>query len=218
MKKFSRLAFFDFDGTLTDGSEFVYEELCKAGAIDYVRAKQNFQDCRDGKMTYEDLVARDVAGFQVAGMTKQKMLDAMSRIRIMIGARETLEALRNKGFGLFIISGGINVLVEKVFPDYKTLFEDIFINDYQFDIAGHLVKGIATPYDFHHKATCIKATATRYDVPLSQTIFTGDNFNDVEAAQTAGISFAFNTTHEGLIKAATHHIQKKDLREILKYL
>ncbi len=218
MKQFSRLAFFDFDGTLTDGGEFVYTELWKKLKVAVWEDSHDLVRFKRGEITYAQWVAHDVERFQSVKATKDQFIAALKEIKPMPGARELIVELKARGFGIMVVSGGLDLVVETVFSDHQQLFDEVFINRYHFDENGFLIGATPTPYDFKDKDTCIRDTAKKYNIPLSATIFTGDNLNDVEAAQVAGISFAFNTTHEGLIKAATHHIQKKDLREILKYL
>lgn len=218
MKQFSRLAFFDFDGTLTDDEEFIYNRLWKYFGVPPQKDIVDFEKYKRGELTYEEWVAHDVVRFQEAGANRSHFEKATHGIAPMQGARETLRELKKRGYGIIVVSGGIDIAVGATYPDHADLFDEIFINKYIFGEDGALLDARATPYDQKHKATCIKDMCVRYGVDIKDTIFTGDNVNDVEAAQVAGISFAFNTDKQSLIDVATHHIKVKDLREILKYL
>lgn len=77
---------------------------------------------------------------------------------------------------------------------------------------------MATPYDEEHKATGIRHAADKYGVDLATTVFIGDNQNDVQAAQTAGLSIAFNAKSRELIQISTHHVNSHDLRDILTFI
>jgi len=216
--KFKRLAFFDFDGTLTDAEEFIYTEIRKALVIPESVFHEDFRAYRAGELSYPEWVNRDIAIFKKYQLTKEKLRQIVGDIRPMMGARETLKVLRERHFGIVVVSGGIDLAVEVSYPDHAELFDEVYINRYFFDIDGKLQSAVPTPYDQKHKATCIKDVCKKHGVDIKDTVFTGDNVNDVEAAQTAGISFAFNTDKSSLIAAATHHIKEKDLREILKYI
>lgn len=54
------------------------------------------------------------------------------------------------------------------------------------------------------KATALRLLAQRLQAPLEQTMAIGDNVNDVELLQTAGLSVAMANGHADAIAAATH--------------
>jgi len=98
------------------------------------------------------------------------------------------------------------------------LFDEVYINKYTFDDSGKLIGSTPTPYGMEDRATCIKDCAARYGVDVKDCIFVGDNENDVAAALVAGKSIAFNSKSERLVETATHHIESKDLRDILQFI
>lgn len=216
--KFKRLAFFDFDGTLTDDEEFIYNRLWKYFGVPVQKDIEDYEKYKRGELTYAEWVAHDVLRFQIAGANRSHFEQATRGIAPMVGARETIIELKERGYGVIVVSGGVDIAIGATYPDYAELFDEVFINKYIFGEDGALLDAEATPYDQKHKATCIQDMCAKYGVDIRDTIFTGDNINDVEAAQTAGISFAFNTDKQSLIDVATHHIKVKDLREILKYI
>ena len=69
-----------------------------------------------------------------------------------------------------------------------------------------------------HKATALREIAEKHNIKLSECVFIGDHHNDVIVAKVAGLSIAFNCKSEDLRKAANICIEKKDLREILKFI
>jgi HAD superfamily phosphoserine phosphatase-like hydrolase len=213
-----KLIFFDLDGTLVDGLEYIYQHLWEYFGIDKARPKAALQRYLRGEITYPEWIAHDVALFQEVGATKASILEAVQVLYPMEGVFEVLETLSRRGHKLFVLSGSMDLLVGAVLGDGATFFEDIFINRYIFDDRGHIVRAIPTKYDMEHKATCIKDMARKYDVDIEDCIFIGDNINDVDAALVAGTSIAFNCKSDKLVQAATHHVASNDLRDILQHI
>ena len=60
--------------------------------------------------------------------------------------------------------------------------------------------------------------AQKEGVELSECVFVGDNYNDMNAVKTAGLGISFNSHSKELDEVADIIIKKKDLREVLKYL
>lgn len=214
----AKLIFFDLDGTLIDGYDYIYDHLWEYFNVDKSQPREMLRKYLNHEIAYSDWVGNDVRLLQVAGVTKPLLIAAISKLQPMTGAVETLTTLRRRGYNIFIVSGGIDLVVDTIFPQHLHLFEEIFINKYCFDDAGTLTHAIPTPYDMEHKATCITETAAKFSVSPKDCVFVGDNFNDVAAALTAGTSIAFNAKSDLLVHAATHHVESNDLRDILTFL
>ena len=136
----------------------------------------------------------------------------------MEGAMETLKELKRRGFKLAVISGSLNIILEKFIPDYNDFFDDVFLNRIYFDENG-LISGVeATEFDMDAKALALKKIAKREKISLKECVFIGDYLNDMKIMQKAGLGIAFNCNYEELKKAANVVIDKKDLREVLKYI
>jgi phosphoserine phosphatase len=154
------------------------------------------------------------------GATKEQFWDAMrkAKIRMMPGALETIEALRKKGYKLAIISGTISIILEYLMPDYEKKFDDVYLSRIYFDKSGHISEVIATQFDMKMKAEALRQITKRENLKLSECVFIGDHNNDLEIAKEAGFSIAFDAKDDELRKVADIVIDKKDLREILKYI
>ena len=112
----------------------------------------------------------------------------------------------------------MNVVLEKFIPNYDEIFDDVFLSKIYFDEYGHISKVDATEFDMDAKALALKKIAEREKLSLKECVFIGDYLNDLKIIQEAGLGIAFNCRHEDLKKAADVVIEKKDLREILKYV
>jgi HAD superfamily phosphoserine phosphatase-like hydrolase len=214
----NKLVFFDLDGTLLTGMEYSWQHLWQYFNVDKSLTKPLAVKYFSGEITYEAWVDACCDLLKERSITLKMLEEAFSEITPVEGAREVLYTLKDKGYLLFVISGGISVALDVGLPEEKALFEAVFINQFNFDERGVLLSAIATPYDGESKATCVLDMAAQYDSKLEDTVFIGDNDNDVAAARTAGISIAFNSKSEELNKIATHVATTDDLREILAYI
>ena len=224
-----KLICFDLDGTIIDETIFIWQTLHDALGSDKKKRKQYAEDFVNKKITYRQWAEHDLELWREVGATRTSMMKATDKLRLMHGALETLNELKRlkekaKEEGnclkLAIISGSLNIALEKVLPNYKDYFDDVYINHLIFDGKdGENLAGIrSTTFDFENKADALKEIAARENISLSECVFVGDHDNDIQVAEIAGLSIAFNCRSERLAQIADIVIEKKDLREILKYI
>ena len=217
MPRFDLVAF-DVDGTLVEHPEekTVWEVLNArfVGSDDLNR--ERYADYRAGRLSYAEWVALDVVGWRDAGATRESMLDALGPLRLVDGARETLDALKGDGVRLAVISGTLDFLLDALFPDHP--FDEVYCNRLVFDGDGAIGHWHATPFDMEGKAVALRAIAMREGIPLARCAFVGDHANDLAAARLAGLAVAFNPKDAELEAAAGAVVRSRDLRDVLPYL
>ena len=213
-----KLVCFDVDGTLIDNIEYSWELFHNHFEVDKKRRISARDKYYSGEFSYLDWANHDIGMWIEKGATKEEFVKAMKQIKLMKGALETLRELKNRGLKLAIISGSLNIILEHFIPDYKEFFDDIFLSELYFDENGKLVKAKTTEYDMMKKADALKLIAKREGFKLSECVHVGDHNNDVEIAKIAGLSIAFDCKDDELRKVADVVVEKKDLREVLKYI
>ncbi len=213
-----KLVVFDLDGTILDNTIYIWKTLHEYFKTDPVRRQQAYMDYKNKKISYAEWAKIDIELLKEKKTTKTEIEKLFQNLKLMKGAKDTLEILKNNGYKLAIISGSVNTALETVFPDYRNYFSDVFLNKLVFDNSGYLVDVIPTPYDMEHKATGLEYLMQKYNIKRKETVFVGDNENDIYIAQKAGLSIAFNSKSEKLNKISSIIIDKKDLRELLKVL
>ena len=212
-----RLACFDVDGTLVGKTIFVWETLHDALGTDRDKRQQGWDDYFSGRIPYSQWFEHDIALFRERGeVTRQRLLEAMAPLELVDGVHEVLQTLRDAGLRLAVVSGSLNIVLEKFeLADY---FDDIFVNELFFDSRGSLIGWRPTPFDLERKAVALDWLVAKYGLALSQTVFVGDNFNDVSIARHAGKAIAFNSTCAELIECAAAHVPGGDLRDVLPHV
>ena len=213
-----KLVCFDVDGTLIDNVKFSWQIFHDYFQTDKHRRQDAMDKFFNGHITYKEWAEHDINLWRERNAKKQDFFKAIEHLHLMEGAMETLEELKKQKIKLAIISGSLNVMIEKFIPDYRDFFDDVFLSWIYFDDDGNIIKIDATEYDMDGKALALKKIAEREKISLKECVFVGDYLNDMKIIKEAGLGIAFNCEDEELKKAADVVIEKKDLREILKYI
>ncbi|MBI2658973.1 HAD family phosphatase [Candidatus Woesearchaeota archaeon] len=213
-----KLVCFDVDGTLIDNVTFSWQIFHDYFQTDRHRREDAKKKFFSGEITYLQWAEHDISLWRETNAKKEDFLKAIGHLKLMEGAMETLKELKRRGFKLAVISGSLNIILEKFIPDYNEFFDDVFLNRIYFDENG-LISGVeATEFDIDAKALALKKIAEREKIKMEECVFIGDYLNDMKIIQEAGLGIAFNCNYEELKKAADIVIEKKDLRGVLKYI
>jgi len=209
---------FDVDGTLVEspGGLTVWEVLNDRIVGSAEINRERFESFRRGELSYSDWVSLDITGWRDAGARREDLVDGLAPLTLVRGTRETMDALRQHGLRLIVVSGTLDLLLDTLYPDHP--FEEIFANRIRFDGEGRIAGWEATPYDMMGKAEALREFARREAIPLERCAFVGDSVNDVWIAREAGFSVAFNPRCEELERAAGAVVRSRDLRAILPHL
>ena len=213
-----KLVCFDVDGTLIDNVTFSWQVFHDYFQTDKHRREDAKKKFFSGEITYLQWAEHDIGLWKEKNAKKKDFFKAIDNLRLMNGAMETLVELKKNGVKLAIISGSLNVILERFIPNYGEFFNDVFLSRIYFDEEGSISKVEATEFDMDAKALALKKIAEREGISLKECVFVGDYLNDKKIIQEAGLGIAFNCRHDELRKTADICIDKKDLREILKYI
>ena len=213
-----KLVCFDVDGTLIDNVTFSWQIFHDYFQTDRHRREDAKRKFFNGEITYSQWAEHDINMWKEKNPKKEDFLKAISHLRLMNGAMETLNELKRKGLKLAIISGSLNIILDKFIPNYNEFFDDVFISRIHFGENGSISNVDATEYDVDAKALALKKIAEREKISLKECVFVGDYLNDMKIMKEAGLGIAFNCNHDELKKVADVVVDKKDLREVLKFI
>ena len=213
-----KLVCFDVDGTLIDNVTFSWQVFHDYFQTDRHKREDAKKRFFEGRITYMQWAEHDINLWKESNVKKEDFFRAMGHLKLMEGAMETLHELKKNGLKLAIISGSLNIILERFIPNYGEFFNDVFLSRIYFDEEGSISKVEATEFDMDAKALALKKIAERENISLKECVFVGDYLNDKKIIQVAGLGIAFNCRHDELRKTADVCIDKKDLREILKYI
>ncbi len=214
-----RVVIFDLDGTLVDGTESIWITLHTHFGIENhperLKAKEMFEK---GKITYQEWAERDIELMKRYGANKEELMKAISNLRLMKGAIETLNELKKRGYRLAVISGSLNIVLEKLIPDYDGIFDYVFINRIYFDEKGKIKSLEPTKFDIMKKVGALKLICEKENITPEKCVFVGDHDNDVHIAKVCGLSIAFNASSARLESVCNLVVKEKNIRKILKYI
>ena len=214
-----KVVVFDLDGTIIDNVEYVWKMIHEhLGIDDHPQRIKNREDFLSGRISYYEWAKYDLDLMKEHGANREKILKVFENARLMDGALETLETLKRENYKLALISGSLSILLEKFIPDYKRIFDHVFINRVEFDEKGEIRDVKPTPFDMSHKKTGLIKVCELEGIEPKDVAFVGDHDNDLGIAREAGFTIAFNSKSQKLNEIADVVVEKKDLREILKYL
>ena len=210
------LVAFDLDGTLVAHHEPIWKTLHEACGSDPLRRKRVVKAALAGEISYEEWFEHDLAMLKDAGTCLEDVERVVGSLGAVPGAEELVRELQAAGAKVVVISGGIERVVSRVFPEL--VFDAVLINRLRFGPKGALIGGMATPYDREHKVDGLHHLAERFGVAMSDTAFVGDGPNDVAVAQAAAPSIAWGAADSRLIEVATHHVSAGSLDALHPYL
>ena len=211
------LVAFDVDGTLinSDDGRVVWQLLNERYDPELGNAKR-FRAYMRKEISYPEWVDLDVGAWVKADARREEMARLICRhLRLVPGAQETIQTLARRGYKLAVISGTIDLTLELLLPEHP--FEEVFTNKIWFHDDGRIAGWEATPFDMDGKAEALISLARRLDIPLSRTVYVGDNFNDVQVMGAAGLAVAFEPKGPEVEQAADRVVQG-DLRGLLEIL
>ncbi len=213
-----KLACFDVDGTLIDNVRFSWKIFHEYFDVDTRRRENAKKDFFNGKISYLEWAKHDIGLWIEKKAKKEDFFKAMSDLKLMDGALETLQELKKRGIKLGVISGSLSVILEKFIPNYKAIFDDVFLSWIYFDENGFIKDTKPTEFDIEKKVDALKLICKKEKIEMKECVFVGDYLNDFKIIQEAGLGIAFNCQEEKIRKVADVVIDKKDLREVLGHI
>jgi phosphoserine phosphatase len=211
-----RLIAFDFDGTLIDGR-----------LIDTLARRFHFE----GKLrrVFEETSPGHEQSLRVAELLKgiplSEVLEASKSLTFTPGARETIKALKGRGYIIGVISDSYKQAIEAALEDLPVDFVEA--NELEED-GGVLTGKIRMPLGWakdegclNHsvcKLTALGRVAKRFGVGMKETVAVGNGEVDICMVEAAGLGIAFNPISSDLKRVADVVIDGKDLKKILKYI
>lgn len=204
------LVVMDVDSTVIE-QEVI--ELLAAHAGVEPRIREITEAAMRGELDFEASLRARVALLQ--GLPVSTFDEVSRSVRLTPGARELCDALHADGHHVALVSGGFDVIVERIASDLDVKhFRANRLETNNGALTGKLVGGII---DRAAKAALLRSYAAQLDVSMSHTIAVGDGANDIDMIEAAAIGIAF-AAKPALQAAADVVIEERDLRLVLPFV
>jgi phosphoserine phosphatase len=199
-----------------DDTVYIWTSLHEGFNTDKKARKEAYDNYFKGQITYEQWFNHDLILLKNAGATEDKIIKLIDGLKPVKGAKQTLLTLKKRGHRLAIISGSLDIVVNRLFKEIN--FDYLLINKIFFNSNGSIKGGRHTPYDIEKKAAGLLMLCKKEGIKPEQTLFTGDNENDIHVAKAAGFSIAFNCKSPKLARLCNVEIKEKNLMHILPFV
>jgi len=196
-----RVVAFDLDGTLIKGFRYSWTIVFKAIGSTGKEAVKFKEDFEFGRITYPDWCRSDCEILRAGGLTFERVKQAVkeSGASLTKNLVAAIKKLKANGCKVAIISGGVDSVLYSLLPDAKELFDEIFINQLVYnEKTGVLENIIPTLYDWDRYGNGVEGKQAglirlceRYGAEPKDSVFVGDDYNDVGAMAIAGMKIFY---------------------------
>ncbi|MFW9956614.1 MAG: HAD-IB family phosphatase [Candidatus Odinarchaeota archaeon] len=207
-----RVISFDLDGVLFEGSSAAFPIAQQLGLGEKFMAV--FSRIAEEKIGFKNSI---IEGCKIwRGVATDGVYNHLvNELPLRIGAQETIDALKEKGYIIGCISSGVSQFFMEPFS--KRLGLDFAYSNILGEEAGAHNGEVAYIMGGSQKVeTALKFLKER-GLRRENLASIGDGTNDIDLFKHSGFSIAFNPANEEVSGAANVTIHSKDLRSILEY-
>ena len=185
---------FDFDGTLTQpqNGETTWEKIWLKLCYEINECAELHQKFSRAKISHKKWCQITKQKFNHQKLNKSILNVISDEINLVDGVNETLKELVNAGINLYICSGSINYVINRVLGTNNEYFEEIKSNKFRFNKDDFLTDIIGTKYDFEGKSDYLKQIAVENDIQPYEILFIGNSLNDEWAHQSGALTLCVN--------------------------
>ncbi len=203
-----KLAVFDFDSTLMDGETIDF--LAKPLGLEEKVASIT-ERAMAGELDFFDSLSTRVALLE--GLEKSKVEQICQNLPMMNGATEVVAGLKERGYKVICFSGGFRTAT---YLACKKLGIDADFSNVLHEKNGILTGKVGGDMMFgFSKGDMLQRLQNILGIGREDTLVVGDGANDLSMFEFADTRVAF-CAKPILKESATHIVDTKDLREILK--
>lgn len=205
------LVCFDMDGVLIDeGSSWVMVHRHFG-----VENEAGLRAYLNGEFDDVEFIRRDAALWlaKKPQITRDDFVDIFRDPPFVPGAKETVDALHANGVECAIVSGGVDIMAERVAA--RLGIHHVAANGFHYDDDGHLTGDGVVKTPLNDKAAPVLEFARELDVPLDRCLSIGNSLPDVSMFEVTGRSIAFHPEDDWTREHATWVLEDGPLDQML---
>jgi len=198
------LVVFDMDGVLINERSswrLVHEALGTSN-------EDSFKAYMRGEIDDMEFMRRDIELWLKKGLSRTSEIERiLRRATLMNGFSECMEKLRGAGWTLAIISGGLDILAERLKTEGG--FDHVFANGLAADEDGNLTGEGVLRVPLMDKGSVLRALVA--EEQFGPVVVVGDSIVDISMFEVSDLSVAFRPEGSEVPEAADTVISKSDL-------
>ena len=167
-----------------------------------------------GKISYEEWAQMDASLWK--GLPLAHLEELAMRIKLVKGARETFEALKEAGIRPILLSCGLNLVVKRVARELGV--KDYVANELEVGPDGLLTGRAIVKIGLRDKLRVLKGLLDDLGLGLGDCVAVGDDESMIPIFRAVGLGIAFNPRSQEVAKSAHVVVRSDDLRAILPYI
>jgi len=205
------LVLFDMDGVLTDiisSWKYIHDHFNTSN-------ERSVDEYLKGKIDDMEFIKRDVSLWKENGklVTADKLVQILSDVPLMKGARNCIKVLRKNSIKTGIVSAGLDLLANRTAEQLK--IDYVKSNGIKTDEKGRLTGEGILKVRLMYKDLAVKSLLKDLKIPLNRVASVGNSCFDIPMLEITGLSIAFNPSDDCTIKAADFVFKEKDLSKVL---
>ena len=226
-KNKAKVVFFDMDGVLFDVADItetnkkistsIWKAVFNALGIlpEHEKLKQMY--INGHFPSYMEWTAEACRVLKSHKLKREVFLGVIHGRIPMVGAKETIRILKDRGFKTALITGTFDALAQRAKTelgiDHVTSHCKLI-----FDDKGYLTNWKLTPCDFAGKIDYFHKLLNKLNFTPRESVYIGDEINDIPLFKESCLSIAFNYAKPEVKAAADVVVELKDLRDTLQYI
>ncbi len=209
-----RLVAFDMDGTLVDAESSWAEVHAFFGD----RNDEGLRAFEAGRIDDAEFLRTDVRIWHKhrPNLTRGELVSILDRVPLMPGAHELLGALRQRGLRTAIVSGGIDLLAERIGRELR--IDRVLANGFEVDATGRITGDGIIRVPIYQKERVLADLQSEWGIPPAETAAVGNSEIDLGLFRRSRIGIAFRPEDDKVRAGATHVVEGSDLRQVLPLL
>ena len=172
----------------------------------------------DGTIDEMEFIRSDVGLWQSrkGDVSVDDIRHILNAVPLMKGAKETVGALKKMGIKTAIISGGIDILADRVREE--TGIDLSFANGLKSDMEGRLTGEGILRVKISDKGECARSVMSTLNIGMDECASVGDTLSDVPLFRNTRVGIAFNPTNSAVEEEADYTVRGDNLALILNCL
>ncbi len=212
-RKFDLVAF-DMDGVLVDylsSWTWVHDRFG-------VSNEETLISFMDGEIDDLEFMRRDIALWMRhrPGLCLPEVERELLKLPINPGIEPTVRELQERGVRAVIISGGLDLIAEKLVRKYR--FDAHWSNGLAADLEGRLTGEGVLRVELCNKRKALQEAQDLFGVPPERTASIGNSSIDVSMFRGSSLGIAYNPIDEEVVRGAHHVVRHSSLSAVLPFL